>query len=361
MAKDYSLEDVLAQYSANNALNNVPSSAGSYDLANALNNNQPQTVDPQTAEQPAVSQDDNDIDPKLPRNNTPFQDIIRIAGLIERVGLPTKWEKSIPCPCINPVSGQPKSDCPICRGQGIVYLNPVMLQVAYQSNDKGPVSGQYGLNELGTTIATPQITENGIENGISFRDRLTIPNMPIAQSFIFNVTEDRVANGMFIPYKVKTIDTVVTIDDNNKLEQLSESNDYTFDAKANAIYIDPRFINQNISINLSAELRYYVSDIQKETRTYQVKKLDQKEVAEGNGNKLLKNYITTKIDPKTHLEIEYYRAPKKLLLKREDLFIDVSDFSANKRPKGKIMDTKHYDDSMTNLLRNNYLEGEDDG
>ena len=298
-----------------------------------------------------VSDSANNINPKLSRNNTPYQDITRIAGLIERASLPSVWERSIPCPCINPVTNQPRSDCPICKGRGLIFRDPIELQIMYQSNYKNPANGEEGPYDLGVTIATPQITDSGIENGISFRDRLTIKNMSIAQSFIFNATERKIANGVFIPYLVLKFDKVLTIKQ-NKVSELKEGVDFTYNKSTNQFFVNDQYRDLNISMNISVQPRFYVTDIDKEIRYFQVKKLEDKTVAEGNSNDLLTNYkknnfITSK------LGIDYYRAPKKLILKREDLFIDVADFTGeNDKPtkEAKFVDPKKYDTSITDLL-----------
>lgn len=286
---------------------------------------------------PPTDQSDRDIDPKLTRNNTPFQGLERIAGLLERVGIPTEWEQHFPCPCINPNTNQPKSDCPICNGRGVAFRKPYVLQVAYQKNEKGGYNGSYGNNELGTTIATPQMTENGIENGISFRDRLSIPGLTISQDYIFNVTSRRVTNGVFIPYKIVSFDYVVTIGNSGNLQELHEGIDFKYDKNLGKIYPNEAHVGKQISLNITTELRYYVVDISKETRWAQVKKDQDKEIPLNHQGKIFDKYVHDNMNISKGIQV--FRLPKLLVLRREDLYYPPASF-----------EDSNGDNSNTNIL-----------
>ena len=298
----------------------------------------------------------NNINPNITRNKQPFQRIDQIAGLLDRTGLPTIWEQSTPCPCINPETNSPRSDCPLCFGKGLIYRKKYQLNIAFQSDDKGLVSNQYGQHELGQTIATPQITENGIENGIAVRDRLTVQGITLAQSYIVNITQDKFDNGILIPYLVTNFDQVITIDQDYNLFQLREGIDYTYDENTSLFKVlTKQLIGKNISMNISTKLRYYVANILKETRNAQVNKVMDKEMMMGNGNQALTNYID-KYNTDLNTNVETYRLPKKLLLKREDLFVRPTDFSSNgtnqkhKRTNPYAIDSKTYDTSILDEL-----------
>lgn len=300
---------------------------------------------------PATDTSEDDIDPKLDRNNTPFQDIARIAGLIERTGIPTSWEQAFPCPCINPETNQPRSDCPICHGRGYAYTKQVMLNVAYQSNEKQPFSGYYGEIDTGTTLATPQITENGIENGISIWDRLTIPGLTLGEKYIFNVSQTRIDRGIFIPYHVVSFDRVITMDKSNNLYQLAEGDDFTYDSQSSMMKVDKKYLGQNITMNMTTWLRYYVVDSLKETRYAQVKKSQDKQLFMGEGNERLSKYFhehQDKLDP----GIDFFRMPKKLLLRREEVYLGAMDFTTtgDKPTNSKYIDNKAVSDNIMDMF-----------
>ncbi|MBT9670587.1 hypothetical protein GPK34_00850 [Secundilactobacillus kimchicus] len=270
----------------------------------------------------------DDIDPKLDKNTVPFQRIKELAFLLERTGIPTLWEQAIPCPCINPTTNQPRSDCPICNGRGVTYRKGQYINIAYQSDLRAPYSGGFNLQDTGSTVATPQITENGIENGIAIRDRLTIQGMTRSQSYIFNVSKDRFDRGVFIPYYVLSFDYVVSMDENNHLYELAEGKDFSYDKRTSTFKVlRDNLLNHSISMNLTTYIRYYVADIDKETRYAQVEKRQDKEIMMNEGNVRLTKYFQHYKDFLND-DIVIYRMPKKLTLKREELFLGSSAFDA---------------------------------
>lgn len=302
----------------------------------------------------SISPSSNNLDPSIERNNTPFQDIQRIAGQLERTGVPSIWEQHVPCPCIDPETNSPKSDCPLCYGRGLIYRKKYELSFTYQSDDKGMYQGQSGFHEVGMTIATPQITENGIENGIAVRDRITVKDISISQSYIFNVTQDRFDKGKFIPYQVLKFDDVYSMSNSYSLVSLEEGRDFDYIPQSSKMIIkNADLIGKNITMNISTALRYYVSNITKETRSAQVKKIMDKRLLENNGSinsKYAKDYNQI-----NGTDIKLYRMPKKLILKREDVFIPPVDFSkstatSHKRTNPFAIDAKEYDESIASDL-----------
>lgn len=288
-----------------------------------------------------------DIDPNRShkKNPAPFQQLENIINWIERIGIPTKWERSYPCPCFSVTTNQPNPNCKLCNGIGLLYKDPHYLQVAYQSNEKGAYSGVYGLSDLGTTLGTPQITEAGIENGISFRDRLTINGLTVAQTYLFNVTESRCLNGKFIPYKVADFNGVFTINKNNGLleeihqvqtkEALKNQTAFYYESVTNKLFVSKTLVGQNITMSLTCPLRYYVVDLRRETRYAQVQKLAYKERALNKGDKKLTNYIND-YEEAIKPGIIYVRLPKLLVLRREDLVqsnVDYTDANGNEQSK----------------------------
>ena len=361
----YNLSSIISsqkdtsQNSGQNPATTDNSTLGSYNLNNQINNNQP-APNPALQDKlaPPYDKTPNNINPDNSRNTIPFLPISNIISIIERFGLPSIWEKSIPCPCINPVTNAPRSDCPLCHGRGLIFSNPVQLQIAYQSNDKGPYNGPNGMFDLGTTIATPQTTDSGIENGISFRDRLTVTNMSLSQSLMFNLTSKRITNGVYVPYKlsngIEGIDRAITLN-GSSIQELIPNEDFTFNKSTNTLNFSKKFLGKNISLNLSVVPRYYVADLSKETRYLQVSKYEVKKQLEGNGNPLLTNYIKNNYVTSTD-QINYYRAPKKLILKREDLYVGMVNFEAqdNTDKPNNYIDPKRYaDGSINDLLGGN--------
>ncbi len=207
-------------------------------------------------------------------------------------GINVLWERAWLCTCRNPMTQAPKSDCPLCHGRGVAYRPPTEEVVAIQSQEKGMTNMDLGIYDSGTAIGT-----TALESKISFRDRLSVPDVEIYQSFIFDVNDYRVKNGMFLSYDVKRLDLVFGMDG----RELVEGTDYTFDEASNKFYPKEHLINTNVSINMAVTLRYIVIDLLKESR-----------------------YQYTAFGRSTP---QFENLPRKLLLKREDIFVDSEPFS----------------------------------
>lgn len=286
---------------------------------------------------------DGNIDPRIVNNAQPFQSIQKLAELIERTGLPVKWERSFVCPCMSS-GGHPKTDCPICHGLGTGFREPLYLQMAIQADNRSLYQGAAGNQDTGILKGTPQITENGIENGIAPRDRISVDGLTLTQNYYFNVTQKRVDKGMYIPYYVKKIIYIVTISqDGSSVKELQEGLAYEFDSDKSMFYPKASLLGKNISLVLDCHLRMYVTNIAKETRYAQVDKQNDKQVLfQNNDNAYLTNYAK-KYDKAMQPGTIYVRMPKLLILRREDLFLgnlNFSDTSKNKSDKSEYLDTK---------------------
>lgn len=271
------------------------------------------------------------IDPLKRRNKMPELRVDLVLQEIERLGREVYWEKSFQCPCIDPKTHAPKPNCKVCHGQGIVFKGPYQLRMLMQSDDKGVYNGHYGSQEIRSAIATPQLTENGIENGISARDRITIKDMQITQTYTFNATPLRMSKGMFIPYSVDSIDEAYTLDSEGLLLTIDPKTlVYNKDSSTLSI-TDNTLAGKNISLVLSVDARYYVADITKETRYAYVSTAKGKLAMVGNYNTNLKyqdlygaDFSGLKGNAATPV-----RLPKKLIIRREDLFVPDSNIVIN--------------------------------
>lgn len=274
---------------------------------------------------------------------------------IERLGRDTIWEKAFQCPCINPKTHSPKPDCKVCHGQGIVFSNPYKLKMLTQSDDKGVYNGHFGNQEIRSSIATPQITENGIENGISARDRITIKDLFITQTYSFNVTPLRLAKGMFIPYKVATIDSAYTLDDEGNLKDIT-TGVLSYDKNTSMLTVnDNSLAGHTISLVLSVEARYYVVDITKETRYAYVSNFKGKLAMVGNYNKNLKYedlYGADFSGLKGQGTIPI-RLPKKLIIRREDLYIPDSNVVMNDEDNNAVITDPKATSDMSDFFGGN--------
>lgn len=204
-------------------------------------------------------------------------------------GLSTYWEQAFLCPCRDPMTKAPNPLCLICHGTGIGYLPAKALKIAIQGQAKGVTYRDIGLTDSGSALGTVQLGYN-----VSFRDRITVPDVPIVQSYLFNVTQTRLESGQRIPYDVLSIDYIRTLERN-----LEPDKDYTFDADTDYLKIlNKDLLGQNITMNISVTLRYIVTDLLKESR-YQ--------------------YVTQFVDEGKE---QFNQLARLVLLKREDAWIN---------------------------------------
>jgi hypothetical protein len=185
------------------------------------------------------------------------------------------------------------------------------------SQAKGVLNDDLGLIDSGTAIGTPADRETQV----AFRDRITVPNVTVSQSFIFDVTQNRVNHGFYMIYDVKNIDFATSLKG-----EIFEGTDFTWDREKNLFIPNASLLGENISINIQTTLRYMVADLLKEHR-----------YARDTQNRIIK-------------------LNQKLLLKREDIFIDKEAFSSGVDDKniGQMIDTKRPPalDGLNGFFRN---------
>ncbi len=222
------------------------------------------------------------INPFYPvQNKMPSLRIKQVVQLLQHQSIPVIWEQALKCPCINIQTGQPKPNCPICHGQGWLYLHPRSLDIAIQGDHKNFNLSTSGADEMGTSLATPQITINGIEQGIKPGDRLTVPGWTTNESYTFNINQSRLENGIFLPYDVQSINEAYTIQ-HNQLQPLNLDKDLIL--KHNFVQIaNPDLIDNTITLSLEIVKRFYVISLSKELRYQRYTRLADKQWATGNG------------------------------------------------------------------------------
>ena len=313
----------------------------------------------------------NSINTKLAKNTIPRQHVGNLIALLNRTAINSVWEQSLPCPCINPETNQPRLDCKHCLGKGIIFRKPRIVAIAFQSNEKDTYSGAMGERDMGTTIATPAPTENRIEDGISFRDRITPMGLTLTQTYIVNITEKRFKQGVVIPYNVYKFNTIMYEDKNKELQTLEIGGVVNYDKTTSRLTVsDKNLIGKSLTMSLSVALRYYVVDIAKEVRTADVNKIAFKKELEGTNTV---EVPLNKDDPEEYENLtnfsdnmqrpdidspngdDIYRLPKKLILRREDLYIPMQSFDSVESSESddapySVIDSKEYKTSSKSPL-----------
>lgn len=200
----------------------------------------------------------------------------------------TIWEKSYLCPCRNTETTSARINCPKCSGTGFSHYDAKPTLVLYQAQEKGISNGDVAITHTGTAIGT-----TSKEDKITFRDRLTVSESIIPQSIMVLVTKNTVQSGIYLRYQVESVEYACTDDREIPVSEL--------DLRGNFYHPTEDLVGKYVSLNLNVMLRYYVVDILREAR-YQY---------QGD----------PRIDHKGARVAQYYPLPRKLLLRREDMFI----------------------------------------
>lgn len=230
----------------------------------------------------SLQEEIKDVNPIYPESNKmPALMVKNVVNLLRQHSISTIWEQSYRCPCLDVSTGQPQPNCPICHGQGWIYLHPRRIDMAIQGDQKHYNNGENGMDEMGSSQATPQITVNSVEQGIKPGDRITVEGWTTNETYTFNVTEQRLKHGIFLPYDVQSINEALIID-GGELTELDV--DKAFTLKGNYLYVnDEPLLDKTISLSLEIVKRFYVVSMLKELRYEQYLNLADKLWATGNG------------------------------------------------------------------------------
>lgn len=314
------------------------------------------------------------LNPLYVQNQMKPLEIKSIVQLIQQHSIESIYEQSYKCPCVDPQTMQPKPDCPICHGQGFIFMHPKSLDIAFVSDEKKFSLNTQGLDPNGATLATPQITINQVEQGIKPGDRITVPGWTTTENYIFNVDKQRLNNGIYLPYKVAEINEAYIITGGN-LTRLEEG-DLTLDGDFLKVNND-QLLDKTISLSLEVIKRFYVVSIEKEVRYQKYMNLAQKLWALGNGtgeissdetaeyttlNSYLNNQQAMKMDSIKYPQVQkrdgklidtskkqIYRIPPQLRLKRENLYFSNINLT-NKESNGNTAITDPRVTEMNDFL-----------
>lgn len=213
--------------------------------------------------------------------------IPRMSKFVEDRGIDVLWEESFLCPCRSGMTRSPDTLCPLCHGRGVAFRPAKNAKVVIQSQDRSVSNTDLGLVDSGTAIGTTEI-----DSRISFRDRISLPKVEIEQAMLLDIKSQHITSGYRLPYDVKDITYAVT----NNGEELCENEDFRVDYEENVVYPDESLTDKKLSLKITTTLRYIVIDLLKESRYQDTNK--------GTNNET------------------FHNLPRKLLLKREDAWVN---------------------------------------
>lgn len=280
---------------------------------------------PEQMEQAQVAQRSinlsKNINPKYPsRNIIPSQAIEQHIQNLWRHSVRCLWEVSMRCPCVSIDTNSPRPNCPICHGEGYFYPESYELDMGMQSDENKYNIGGHGKQYLPGTIATPQFgTVSGVPSqNIKPGDRITVLNWTTPQEYIFNVTNNRLNDGVFLPYKTKKVIKAFTTTEEGdlsevSLDKLNLREDNFLEVK------DKSLLSNTISVLLNIEKRFYVESLLKELRYENFDRSNEKGWATGNGNKFL-SFDQLKNGIPQYNGTQTFQMPNELMLRRETFF-----------------------------------------
>jgi len=132
-------------------------------------------------------------------------DTQKIYRTIRQMGYPVKWEKASDCPCLSKGgSGQPDFNCPLCRGKGRYWFDPIFIQ-GIMTN----VSEEVRYNQTGEIIAGLNYFTTLPENKLSIWDKISNEYSQIRYSEIIEKKEHNVKDRLrFKPITISSLRTV---------------------------------------------------------------------------------------------------------------------------------------------------------
>lgn len=107
--------------------------------------------------------------------------------LIRQKGFWVIWQQGLFCPCVGEENGQANYNCPLCKGKGYIYINATKTKLLVTSISGRKEQDRIGLNEQGTSYATPLSTDN-----VGFRDRFTFIDFKMKYSEVFTKSDSNI-------------------------------------------------------------------------------------------------------------------------------------------------------------------------
>ncbi|HDR9163614.1 TPA: hypothetical protein QDB28_004018 [Burkholderia vietnamiensis] len=132
---------------------------------------------------------------------------------LDRIGQLVTWARGYACPCVNPASGSPKPNCPVCKSKGHTWDVPVPCKTGVAGRDLHQKWAQFGMWNQGDVVLS--IPSDSPVYNIGQYDRVVMLNR--SEAFSINMIAG-VNTSVPIPYV--SIDRVAWMSPDGKSEIL---------------------------------------------------------------------------------------------------------------------------------------------
>ena len=215
--------------------------------------------------------------------------IKNIDQFVRSHGASVLWESAILSPD-RTEDGQPRQTSK--DGTGLIYMKPKQTYALLQAMDRKSMNSLVGMTTVGTALLTTKRSDK-----IAVRDRITFDDQSIPEKLLLKVSPKDVTSGISLRYKVKSVEDALLPKEDGTFDYVNPES-LNIDYNKSIYYPDKSLIGKYVSLNIIAQLRFYVVNIIREGR-FQY---------EGDVNQIKENRDMTEL-------------PRLLAIRREDMYI----------------------------------------
>lgn len=171
-------------------------------------------------------------------------------------GANVSWEKAVLSPNRTEDGQQRQTE----SGNGLIYLKPKRTWALLQGMNRNAMNSLVGLTTVGTALLTTRR-----EDKMAVRDRIGFDDQSIPEKLLIKVNPKDITSGVNLRYKVKEIETALVPQSDGTFDYVDPST-LNIDWGKSIFYPTEDMIGKYVSLNIIAELRFYVVNIIREGR-----------------------------------------------------------------------------------------------
>ncbi len=153
-------------------------------------------------------------------------DVDSFRAFIDQKGYQAQWSRWAPCPCARPESGQPNINCPVCRGRGDVFFDPVSCKVEITSLGYQREFQQFSAWNVGSASLT--LHDEG--RFMNYRDKFVLTDSMSSHSEMRKRPSDLGRTKEYLQYKPEAVISAIKMSSlKTALVTLVQGTDFTID------------------------------------------------------------------------------------------------------------------------------------